>query len=197
MPPATDPNHNWGVGPQGSGLVLGAGVPPGGYYGQLMVNDLIPWVDKNFRTIADRDHRAMAGLSMGGRTTATVTMAHLDTFSHIGLLSGGAAAPRTPPERRVVGSGAPNSPTPPPTEQFDLKTSYNGAMAVPAEFNKRVKVLYFSCGGAEYPEGLTKHQQQLIDAGITNSYVYISPDTAHEWLTWRRSLYTYSQLLFR
>ena len=70
-------------------------------------------------------------------------------------------------------------------------------MANPAEFNKKVKVFYFSCGGEENAEGLKRHQEQLIAAGITNSYVYISPGTAHEWQTWRRSLYSFAHLLFR
>ncbi len=83
-----------------------------------------------------------------------------------------------------------------PSNQFDIKTSYSGAMANPAEFNKKVKVFFFSGGGMENPDGLKKHQEQLIAAGITNSYIYISPGTAHEWQTWRRSLYTFAQLLF-
>jgi enterochelin esterase family protein len=65
------------------------GGPGGGLYGQLMVNDLIPWIDANFRTLPDQPHRAMAGLSMGAMQTHNVTMAHLDKFSHIGLFSGG------------------------------------------------------------------------------------------------------------
>ena len=163
------------------------GGPGGGAYGQLMVHDLIPWVDKNFRTRADKDHRAMAGLSMGGGQTARVTMVNLDKFSYIGLFSGGAAIPR--PGRDG------SAPAP-----FDIKTAYSGAMANPAEFNKKVKVLFMSFGTEpplENPEGLKKHQEQLIAAGITNSYVYLSPGTSHEWQTWRRSLYTFAQLLFR
>ena len=70
-------------------------------------------------------------------------------------------------------------------------------MADPAEFNKKVKVFFFSCGGEENPDALLKHQEQLIAHGITNSYVYISPGTAHEWQTWRRSLFTFAPLLFR
>ena len=56
-----------------------------------MVKDLIPWIDANYRTLPDQGHRAMAGLSMGGMQTATVTMANLDKFSYVGLFSGGAA----------------------------------------------------------------------------------------------------------
>ena len=70
-------------------------------------------------------------------------------------------------------------------------------MADPAEFNKKVKVFFFSCGSVENPDALKRHQEQLIAAGITNSYVYISPGTAHEWQTWRRSLYAFAPLLFR
>ena len=57
-----------------------------------MTNELIPWVDSHFRTLADKDHRAMGGLSMGGGITASVTMVNLDKFSYIGLFSGGSAA---------------------------------------------------------------------------------------------------------
>jgi enterochelin esterase-like enzyme len=176
----------------------GFGGPGGGPYGQLMVNDLIPWVDSNFRTLADKDHRAMAGLSMGGMQTASVTMANLDKFAYIGLFSGGAAmgfGPGFPGSKTAPGAAPAASPV-----QLDLKTIYSGAMADPAEFNKKVKVLFMSFGSEaplENPEGLKKHQEQLIAAGITNSYVYISPGTSHEWQTWRRSLYVFAPLLFR
>ena len=176
----------------------GFGGPGGGPYGQLMVNDLIPWVDRNFRTLADKNHRAMAGLSMGGMQTASVTMANLDKFAYIGLFSGGAAmgfGPGFPGSKTAPGAAPAASPA-----QLDLKTIYSGAMADPAEFNKEVKVLFMSFGSEaplENPEGLKKHQEQLIAAGITNSYVYISPGTSHEWQTWRRSLYVFAPLLFR
>lgn len=158
-----------------------------------MINDLIPWVDRHFRTRADKDHRAMAGLSMGGGQTAAITMVNLDKFSYIGLFSGGAA----------VGFGGRGrggvAPAPVPAA-LDLKTIYSGAMADPAEFNRKVKVLFMSFGTEpplENAEGLKRHQEQLIAAGITNSYIYLSPGTTHEWQTWRRSLYTFAQLLFQ
>jgi enterochelin esterase family protein len=173
------------------------GGPGGGAYGQLMVNDLIPWVDGNFRTLADKDHRAMAGLSMGGMQTAAITMVNLDKFSYIGLFSGGTAA--------GFGAGGRGSPIPftAPTNApaaLDLQTIYSGAMANPADFNQKVKVFFFSTGTEpplENPEGLKTHQQQLIAAGITNSHLYISPGTSHEWQTWRRSLYQFAPLLFQ
>ena len=171
----------------------GFGGPGGGPYGQLMINALIPWIDSNFRTLSDKDHRAMAGLSMGGMQTASVTMANLDKFSYIGLFSGGAAM--------GFGPGGPGKAAPGAVPaSFDVKTIYSGAMTNPAEFNKKVKVLFMSFGSEpplENPEGLKKHQEQLIAAGIKNSYVYISPGTSHEWQTWRRSLYVFAPLLFR
>jgi enterochelin esterase-like enzyme len=175
----------------------GFGGPGGGPFGQLMVNDLIPWIDSHFRTLADKDHRAMAGLSMGGMQTASITMANLDKFSYIGLLSGGTAAGFGPGGR---GSPVPVAPPAPAPASLDLKTIYSGAMANPAEFNKKVRVFFFSCGTEpplENPDALKNHQQQLIAAGITNSYLYISPGTSHEWQTWRRSLYTFAPLLFK
>jgi S-formylglutathione hydrolase FrmB len=189
MPAATGASAGRGFG--------GFGGPGGGPYGQLMVNDLIPWVDSNFRTLADKSHRAMAGLSMGGMQTASVTMANLDKFSYIGLFSGGAAMGFGPggPGKAAPGAAPAAAPA-----QLDLKTIYSGAMANPADFNKKVKVLFMSFGSEpplENPEGLKRHQEQLIAAGITNSCVYISPGTSHEWQTWRRSLYVFAPLLFK
>ena len=183
-----------GRGPGGAPAAPGAGRPagpPGGAYGQLMIRDLIPWVDGHFRTLADKDHRAMAGLSMGGMQTASVTMVNLDKFSYIGLFSGGAAT-----GFGGRGGAAPRAAAP----SLDLKTVYSGAMADPAEFNRKVRVLFMSFGTEaplENPEGLKRHQEQLIAAGIKNSYVYLSPGTTHEWQSWRRTLYTFAQLLFK
>src|SRR5512136_61743 len=139
----------------------------------------------------------MAGLSMGGMQTAAITMANLDKFSYIGLFSGGAATGFGPGGR---GNAAPGTQPPATPAPLDLKTTYGGAVADPAEFNRKVKVLFMSFGSEpplENPEALKRHQEQLIAAGITNSYVYISPGTSHEWQTWRRSLYTFAPLLFR
>ena len=180
----------------GRGGGFGGG-PGGGAYGQLMTNDLIPWIDANFRTLADKDHRAMAGLSMGGMITASITMVNLDKFSYIGLFSGGTTAGFGGMGRGGPAAAAAPAAAPP---ALDLKTIYNGAMADPAEFNRKVKVFFFSTGTEaplENPDGLKKHQEQLVAAGITNSYLYISPGTSHEWQTWRRSLYTFAPLLFR
>ena len=188
----------------GRGGGFGGG-PGGGAYGQLMTNELIPWVDSHFRTLADKDHRAMGGLSMGGGITASVTMVNLDKFSYIGLFSGGSAAGFGGGGRGRGGAAPSGTPSSAPAPlaapaTLDLKTIYSGAMADPAEFNRKVKVLFMSYGTEaplENPEGLKRHQEQLTAAGITNSYIYLSPGTTHEWQTWRRSFYTFAQLLFK
>ena len=59
----------------------------------VLIDELIPYIDANFRTLADQSHRAMAGLSMGGMETHTITLANPDVFAYYGLLSGGTYAP--------------------------------------------------------------------------------------------------------
>lgn len=141
---------------------------------------LIPFIDANFRTLADRDHRAMAGLSMGGMQTFQITFNHLDMFSYIGGFSG-AGGPF------LFG------------EKFDPKTAYNGALADPEAFAKRVHLLWLGVG-TEEPErmraGLLELHKSLEEAGIKHVF-YESPGTAHEWQTWRRDLKDFAPRLFR
>jgi enterochelin esterase family protein len=141
---------------------------------------LIPFIDRTFRTIADRHHRAMAGLSMGGMQTFQITLNHLDLFSHIGGFSGAAGA-------FTLG------------RDLDPKTDYNGVFADPAAFAKKVKVLWLGVGTAE-PEGMRagirKLHASLESAGIAHVYQE-SPGTDHEWQTWRRNLHDFAPRLFR
>ncbi|HEV2233321.1 MAG TPA: alpha/beta hydrolase-fold protein [Terriglobia bacterium] len=140
---------------------------------------LVPYIDSNFRTIADRDHRAMAGLSMGGMQTFQITFAHLDMFSYIGGFSGAGMA---------FGN-----------QQPDVKTAYNGAMADPAAFAKRVHLLWVGVGTAEpamMHTGLERLHTALQEAKIQHVF-YESPGTAHEWQTWRRDLNDFAPRLFQ
>ncbi len=145
-----------------------------------MTQALIPFVDKTFRTIADRDHRAMAGLSMGGMETFQVTFNHLDLFSYIGGFSG-AGNPF------LTGT------------KFDVKTAYNGALADPSEFAKRVHLLWIGVGTNE-PERMKSGLESLhtsLDAGGVKHVFYESPGTDHEWQTWRRDLKDFAPRLFQ
>jgi enterochelin esterase-like enzyme len=148
-----------------------------GAFEEVMVNDLIPMVDATYRTVADRDHRAMAGLSMGGMQTFQIGLKHLDLFAYLGGFSGG-------------GSGFGGTP-------FDPKTSHNGVMADAAAFNRRVRLLWLGVGTAEgrITESIKGYHEALQKAGIRNVY-YESSGTAHEWLTWRRCLHEFGPLLF-
>jgi enterochelin esterase-like enzyme len=146
-----------------------------------MTQVLIPYIDSNFRTIADRDHRAMAGLSMGGMQTFQVTFNHLDLFSYIGGFSG-AAGPL------VLGN-----------EKLDPKTAFNGALADPAAFAKRVHLLWVGVGTEEparMREGLLRLHASLDEAKIQHVF-YESPGTSHEWQTWRRDLKDFAPRLFQ
>jgi len=140
---------------------------------------VIPLVDRDYRTIRDRNHRAMAGLSMGGFQTFDVTLRHLELFSYIGGFSG---APF------VFGN-----------TRFDPKTAYDGVFADPAAFAKRVHLLWLGVGTREVAmihRGLMGFQQDLVRARIRHVF-YQSAGTAHEWLTWRRDLNDFAPRLFR
>ena len=126
----------------------------------MLVDELIPYIDANFNTIADKNHRAMAGLSMGGMETKNITLSRPEAFGYYGLLSGGVYAPK------------------------DIKDK------------NQVKGIFMSCGSKENPDGIKKATEDMKQAGF-NAVSYISPDTAHEFLTWRRSLYQMAPLLFK
>ncbi|MFC1561121.1 alpha/beta hydrolase [Candidatus Latescibacterota bacterium] len=126
-----------------------------------MINDLIPWVDSNFRTLTDQQNRAMAGLSMGGMVTRQVTLGNLDKFSHIGIFSGGTISPADITDK------------------------------------EKVKVVFMSYGSRERgSDGVKDAADALQQAGI-KSVSYVSPNTAHEFQSWRRSLYQFALLLFQ
>ena len=136
---------------------------------QILLKDIIPMVEKNYRVIADTEHRAMAGLSMGGMQTHAITLANPTTFAYVGMFSGGTFN----------------------TEE--LKDA--------ADFKKTNKVLFMSAGGretrmAEGDGSVGKAAEDLKKMSI-NAHSYVSPETAHEWQTWRRSLYQFAQLLFK
>jgi GH35 family endo-1,4-beta-xylanase/enterochelin esterase-like enzyme len=126
----------------------------------VLVDELIPYIDSNFRTQADKKHRAMAGLSMGGFETKLITLRRPEVFNYYGLLSGGTYAPGDIKDKNQVAS------------------------------------IFISCGSKENPDGVTKAVNDLKAAGF-KATSFVSPDTAHEFLTWRRSLYHIAQLLFK
>jgi enterochelin esterase family protein len=140
-------------------------------FGSVIIKDLIPAIDANFRTLTDRGNRAMAGLSLGGTQTYQITQANLDKFANIGIFSAPFGFP-------------------------GVETGYNGLLAKPAEFNKQVKVFYISMGSKEGPQTGRSIHEALDQAGIKHVY-FEAPGTAHEFQTWRKSLYGFAQLIFQ
>jgi len=146
-----------------------------------MTQVLIPFIDSTYRTLNDRDHRGMAGLSMGGMQTFHVTFDHLELFSYIGGFSGAL---------NPFGGASGN---------FDTKTAYHGALANSATFAKRVHLLWIGVGTEEPPQmkaGIEKLNTSLEEANIQHVF-YESPGTNHEWQTWRRDLNDFAPRLFQ
>ncbi len=175
-----------GAGAQGAGPGQGQapagakpqqGQGPGGMpsfwdgFGSVMIKDLIPAIDANFRTLTNRKNRAMAGLSLGGTQTYQITQANLDKFAYIGIFSAPFGFP-------------------------GVETGYNGLLSKPDEFAKQVKVFYISMGSKEGATTGRSIHEQLEKAGIKHVY-FEAPGTAHEFQTWRKSLHGFTQLLFK
>jgi len=139
----------------------------------ILLNEIVPHIESNYRVLTDRNNRAMAGLSWGGLQTFNITLNNLDKFSHIGGFSG---------------AGMIN------TNQ--LNEAYNGVFKDPIAFNEKVSVFFLGIGSEERPERTKNLSEALQKAGINNIY-YESPGTAHEFLTWRRCLREFVPLLFK
>jgi enterochelin esterase-like enzyme len=146
-----------------------------GTFTEMMFTDLIPMVEKNYRVAPGRENRAMAGLSMGGFQTFNTGLEHLDKFAYLGGFSGNCSG---------FGGGT-----------FDIKTICGGAFADATAFNSKVKLLYLSTGSVEGPR-VKQFSDALTQAGIKNVY-FESPETAHEWLSWRRALADFAPRLFQ
>jgi enterochelin esterase-like enzyme len=140
----------------------------------VLVDELIPYIDSNFRTLTDQPNRAMAGLSMGGFETKLITLKKLDVFSHIGLFSGGSIS-------------------------LDDINNTSG-------FKENVKLVFVSYGGHEIENmkkggfrfgGDPKENTDAIAKEGINAHFYVSPNTAHEWQSWRRSLHEFAKLVFQ
>lgn len=138
----------------------------------IYINELIPTIDKTFRTIPDRDHRAMAGLSRGAWQTFRTAFPHLNMFSYVGGFSGGLGV-----------------------NEKSVDTVYHGVFPNANSINKKMKLLFFSYGTKENMGAA--ESISLLKGKEINLVDYISEGTAHEWLTWRRSLREFAPLLFR
>ena len=129
----------------------------------VLLTDIIPMAEREYRVTADAQHRAMAGLSMGGGQTRRITLANPTKFAYVGMFSGGVMSIE------------------------DIQ----GA----AGFKETNKVVFMSSGSKENPR-VMEAAESLRSIGV-NAVGYVSEGTAHEWHTWRRSLYQFAQILFK
>lgn len=146
---------------------------------EVLINEVIPMIDSRFRTLPDRENRAIAGLSMGANQTMRILMNNLDKFSYYGGFSGTSNYPKA--------------------EEIDPNLFMDGKFKDGAAINKKMKLLWFGLGTKEpvpFPESVGAFKTMLNKQGIKYVY-YESPKTAHEWLTWRRSLQNFAPLLFK
>ena len=143
---------------------------------QVYVKEIIPDIDSFYRTLPNRESRAMAGLSMGGLQTMLVGLNHTELFSYYGFFSAA-----------IIGN-----------IMDDPKTAFNGAFADAASFNKKVKLLWFGAGSgeAQFVKMMDDSRKKLEGLGI-KSIGYVSQGTFHEWHTWRRHLNEFAPLLFK
>jgi enterochelin esterase-like enzyme len=141
----------------------------------VLLDELMPYVDAHFRTLADPDHRALAGLSMGGFETKLIATRNSDAFSHIGLFSGGSFS-----VEEVEGT---------PGLQANVELFFVSYGSRELEGRRT------SPPGVPPVDPRANHEA-LKAAGI-NSVFYVSQGTAHEFQSWRRSLREFAPLLFR
>jgi enterochelin esterase family protein len=152
---------------------------PAMVFEEVMMQEVIPMIDKKFRTIAQRESRAIAGLSMGANQTMRIAMNHLNHFAYYGGFSGTANYPSS--------------------EKIDAATFLDGKFKDGEKVNEQLKVLWLGVGTKEaevFPKSIGAFRDMLKSQGIDHVF-YESEATAHEWQTWRRSLYQFAQLLFK
>jgi enterochelin esterase-like enzyme len=146
-----------------------------GAFEDVVLKDLIPMIDSTYRTNPDKDHRAIAGLSMGAAQALRIGLGHVDTFSAVGAFSG-------------VG-------------KVDLKTAYGGVFADPDTFDKKVSLLYLHSGTVSLDAGIHQSAESLYEslrqAGIKNVVFRDAKGFAHEWQTWRYALNDFTPRLFQ
>ncbi|MFB3387700.1 alpha/beta hydrolase-fold protein [Flavobacterium sp. LAR06] len=152
---------------------------PESVFEEVLITEVIPMIDSKFRTMASQEHRAIAGLSMGANQTMRIMMNHLDTFSYYGGFSGTANYPSIDP--------------------IDTNSFLEGKYKDGPALNKKIKLFWLGLGTKEpspFPKSVGAFKTMLDQQGIKYIY-YESPETAHEWLTWRRCLYQFASKLFK
>jgi len=161
-----------GIAPENAGAFRGDPA----LYERDLLEDVIPLIDRQYRTVADRRHRAIVGFSMGGGQAGRYGLGHLETFSRIGIMSAG-----------VGGGGNAAAPGADPIAAL---------AADPAKANRQIDLLWIACGKEDAAmKGAAALHEALGKAGITHTF--LETEGAHHWRVWRRYLRDLAPLLFK
>jgi enterochelin esterase family protein len=168
-----------GNAPQAKGL--------GGYtdeamaiFKEEMIGNIVPFVEKHYRVIANVENRALAGLSMGGGQSFYTGLRNTDVFSHVGIFSSG------------IFGGIAN----PQGKQFDAEAAIPGLLTNSTTFNKSLETLYISVGEQDPRfEHTKKAVQTFTESGLNVQFNSFPGD--HEWQVWRKSLHDFAQRIYK
>ena len=151
-----------------------------GDFAKILLEETIPTIDANYRTVPDAKHRAMAGLSFGGGQSWSIGLKHPEVFSSIGVFSSGMFG--------GVGAGA--------YAPFSVESQLPELVADPAAFNAAHDVFYMSCGEGDPRIEYTRAAAEALQAAGAQVHFTAWPG-AHEWQPWRKSLHEFCQLIFK
>jgi enterochelin esterase family protein len=147
------------------------------------LNDVMPYVEKHYRVYADRKHRAMAGLSMGGGQTLNIGIPHLKDFAYLGVFSSGVFG--------ITGRGPGGQPQQGPT--FEER---NKEVLDDPKLKKDLKVLWFATGKDDFVMETTRATVAMLKKHGFN-VVFQETSGAHTWLNWRNYLCEFAPQLFQ
>jgi enterochelin esterase family protein len=161
-------------------MPFGYGVPPGSgagapgqntaLFSRDLLEDVIPFVDSHYRIYGDREHRAIAGLSMGGGESLEIGLSHLELFSYVGGFSAAL---------RPAG----------------FSTTYGGLTADPAAANRKLRLLWIGCGKDDSLFPAAESFDKFLDSAKIK-HTFHQSDGAHTWINWRQYLNEFAPLLF-
>jgi enterochelin esterase-like enzyme len=140
-------------------------------FDRVVSSDLVSFIDANFRTMPDREHRAIAGLSMGGAQALRIGLSHMNQFAYVGAFS-------------------------PAIYITDLKKDYDGTLADPAKLNQQLRLLWIGIGTEDFLFGPVRESHDTLErAGIR--HVWLETSGAHVWTVWRKYLADFAPMLFQ
>jgi len=181
----------------GAGAALGGTIPPAAAQGMPgigsgpdpfitdFMSDLVPYIEKNYRVLTDRQSRAIAGLSMGGNQTLNIAIPHLEKFAYIGVFSSG------------IISGGRGAPPPAENTPFGDAWEKRNLAALDNAANKRgLALLWFSTGKDDALIATTRRTVDLLKKHGFKP-VFIESEGAHTWLNWRDYLSAFAPQLFQ